>query len=67
MHRQRIGGVAVKKWVSCELTQDEYETVKPRLAGIIFEPSGCFNLIHVEFYVDDEQLTYLKKVLEELV
>lgn len=58
----------MKNFYSVELNKDNAEKLKAFLKaeGIYFEPSSCYNLIHFEVKVDDEELEKVNAFLENL-
>ena len=58
----------MKNFYSVELNKDDAEKLKAYLKvnGIYFEPSSCYNLIHFEIKVDEEELEKINKFLENL-
>lgn len=58
----------MKKYYNVELNKDDAEKLKAYLKaeGIYFEPSSCYNLIHFEIKVDEEELKKVNDFLENL-
>lgn len=56
-----------RKWWNCEVDKDAAEKYKRyfREHGIYFEPSECYNLIHIEFKISDDELKELDKWIKE--
>jgi hypothetical protein len=54
------------KYYNIELTQTEAADLKKflRFAGIDFETSGCYNLVHFEIYASKEQAAVINSFLE---
>lgn len=58
----------MKKFYNVELDKDKAEKLKAylKLNGIYFEPSSCYNFIHFEVKVDEEELNKVNSFLENL-
>lgn len=61
--------MAGKKWVSTELTKQEWEKVKVtvKALGVKFEPSECFELVHIELLVTDEENDIINRAIDKAV
>ena len=57
------------KYYNIELTQTEAAAFKQFLhnAGIIFETSGCYNLVHFEIYASQKQVSMINSFLEGVI
>lgn len=58
----------MKHFYNVELNTEQAEELKVYLKenGIYFEPSACYNLIHFEVKMDNEELEKVNKFLEGL-
>lgn len=58
----------MKHFYNVELNKEDAEKLKVYLKdnGIYFEPSACYNLIHFEIKVDEEELRKVNGFLEKL-
>ena len=58
----------MKHFYSVELKKEDAEKLKAYLKdnGIYFEPSACYNLIHFEIKVDEEEVKKVNAFLEKL-
>ena len=58
----------MKRFYSVELNKEDAEKLKSYLKdnGIYFEPSACYNLIHFEIKVNEEELKKVNGFLENL-
>ena len=58
----------MKNFYNVELNKEDAEKLKAYLKenGIYFEPSSCYNLIHFEVKVDEEELEKVNGFLEKL-
>ena len=58
----------MRKYFSVELNKEDAEKLKVFLKrkGIYYEPSSCYNLIHFEVKVDEEELKMVDDFLEAL-
>ena len=58
----------MKNFYNVELKRDEAEKLKAYLKEnkIYFEPSACYNLIHFEIKVNEEELKQVNGFLEKL-
>lgn len=56
-------------WYGVELTVDNAEVFKYYLRenGIKYEPSSCYNLIHFEAYMTNEERKAANNFLQEMV
>ena len=56
-------------WYSVELTLDNAEIFREYLRenGIKFEPSGCYNLVHFECYMTNEERKAANKFILEVI
>lgn len=57
-----------RKWLGCTLGRADAEKLKDwlREKEISFEPSGFFNDVHIEVYVNEKERQAVVKKLEEL-
>lgn len=57
-----------KKWYSIELNQTQAEQLKTYLKNnnIYFEPSSCYNLIHIEVKASNEEVEKINKFLDTI-
>ena len=58
----------MKNFYNVELNKEDAEKLKAYLKdnGIYFEPSACYNLIHFEIKVNEEELKQVNKFLAEI-
>lgn len=58
----------MKKFYSVELNKEDAEKLKVFLksAGIYYEPSSCYSLIHFEVKVDETELKAVNEFLDTL-
>ena len=58
----------MKHYYNVELNKEDAEKLKVYLKenGIYFEPSACYNLIHFEIKVDEEEVKKVNGFLEKL-
>ena len=58
----------MKMYYNVELNKDDAEKLKAflRSEGIYFEPSSCYNLIHFEIKMDEEEVKKVDSFLETL-
>ena len=58
----------MRKYYNVELNKDDAEKLKAflKLNGIYFEPSACYNLIHFEIKVNEEELNMVDNFLDGL-
>ena len=58
----------MKRFYNVELNKEDAEKLKVYLKdnGIYFEPSACYNLIHFEIKVNEEELKKVNGFLEKL-
>lgn len=58
----------MRKYFNVELNKDDAEKLKVFLKekGIYFEPSSCYNLIHFEIKVNEEELKIVDEFLDSL-
>ena len=58
----------MRKYFNVELNKEDAEKLKVFLKenGIYFEPSACYNLIHFEVKVNEEELKMVDNFLETL-
>ena len=58
----------MRHFYNVELNKADAERLKAYLKdnGIYFEPSSCYNLIHFEIKVDEEELKKVNEFLENL-
>lgn len=56
-------------WYSVELTLDNAEIFREYLvkAGIKYEPSGCYNLVHFECYMTNDERKAANKYIHEVI
>lgn len=57
-----------RKWLGCTLSRADAEKLKDWLRDkeISFEPSGFFNDVHIEVYVNEKERREIIRKLEEL-
>ena len=57
-----------RKWLGCTLGRADAEKLKDWLRDkeISFEPSGFFNDVHIEVYVNEKERREIIRKLEEL-
>lgn len=58
----------MRTWKNVELEKSEYEKFRTYLKekNICYEPSACFNLVHVELFVDDKETEMLQQFLDRM-
>lgn len=58
----------MKHFYNVELNKEDAEKLKVYLKenGIYFEPSACYNLIHFEINIDEEEVKKVNAFLENL-
>ena len=58
-----------RTWYSVELTLDNAEIFREYLHknGIKFEPSGCYNLVHFECYMTNDERKAANNFIQEVI
>ena len=58
----------MKRFYNVELKKEDAEKLKVYLKenGIYFEPSACYNLVHFEINVNEEEVKKVNAFLEKL-
>lgn len=57
-----------RKWVNTELTQNEWSQLRPYLIknGYKFEPSGAGDMVHIECYLNDAEISKVDKFIDTI-
>ena len=57
-----------RKWVNVELVKDEYEKLRKflKLNGYQYSPSGAGNMVHVEMYLNPDEIKKVEAYLNDM-